>query len=131
MTKSLVDRTSIVGLPTKQRSRVTNGRGLFIEGDQRSAWSRRFRDLAALHAADMGGVEVLSEAKKSLIRRISTLEIALEKMESELASGGEPNMDLYSRISGQLRRLLETTGLERVARDVTPSIADVIAGRVK
>ena len=29
-------------------------------------------------------------------------------------------MDLYSRISGQLRRLLETTGLERVAKDVTP-----------
>lgn len=113
-------------------TRVGNGTSLHAEGDGRGLWARRFREVVAAHTSDLGlPAEALSEAKRSLIRRIATLEIELEKFEGILARGGEVNIDIYSRVSGQLRRMLETIGLERVARDVTPSIADVIAGRVK
>ena len=36
------------------------------------------------------------------------------------------DLDLYQRMSNTLRRHLETTGLKRVPRDVTPSVTEYI-----
>jgi hypothetical protein len=49
------------------RSAVTSGRKLFVDGDPNSAWARRYHDLAARHASDLGGPAELSEAQISLI----------------------------------------------------------------
>ena len=109
------------------RSKVTNGSALFAEGgDGRSAWARRFRDLCRAHAADLGGADIISEAQASLIRRVSTLEVELEQMETTMASGGEIDLDAYSRAAGHLRRILETLGIERRQRDASPTLADII-----
>jgi hypothetical protein len=48
---------------------VTSGRKLFVEGNPKSAWSRRFHDLVLGHVSDLGGADLLSEAQFSLIRR--------------------------------------------------------------
>ena len=61
------------------RSRVTSGRQLFVEGDGRGAWARRFRDLIAAHSGDLGGADFLSEAQRSLIRRAACLEVSLRR----------------------------------------------------
>lgn len=114
------------GLPSRQRSRVTNGRSAFVEADARGPWARRFRDLVELHTADLGDAAHLSEAQKSLIRRAATIEAELEKLEGHLAAGSAVDLDGYGRCAGQLRRILETIGIERRARDATPSIADII-----
>jgi hypothetical protein len=124
---SSADQAPIDAMPSKQRSIVSNGRSLFVEGDARSAWARRFRDLIALHSADLGGASALSEAQKSLIRRVSTLEVELEAMESALSTGGEANIGLYGTTANTIRRLLETFGIGRVAIDKTPSLDDIIA----
>jgi hypothetical protein len=108
-------------LPTI-RSRVTNGRRLFVEADARSAWGRRFRDLLFLHCEDLGGAENLSECQLSLIRRMATLEIELEKLEGNLAEGRTIDLDVYGRVSGHLRRIVETLGVHRVKRDPTPNL---------
>jgi hypothetical protein len=50
------------------------------------------------------------------------LEIALEQMEGDLAEGREVNLDLYGRLSGHLRRLVETAGVRRVKKDHVPTI---------
>jgi hypothetical protein len=43
-------------LALQGRSRVTNGKQLFLEkGLGRSTWARRMRDLLQLHIADLGG----------------------------------------------------------------------------
>lgn len=98
------------------RSRVTNGTCLFAERvDGRSAWARRFRDLIELHVADLGGPESLSEAQRSLIRRVVTLETEMERLECRFAKdGGGSNrmLDRYMCMSNNLRRLLITLGLE-------------------
>ena len=73
----------------------------------------------------------MSEAQRSLIRRVATFEIELEKLEGRLSQGEEINLDVYSRVSGQLRRILETLGIERVARDITPTLSDIVAGKFK
>jgi hypothetical protein len=102
------------------RSAVTNGSKLLVDGDGNSAWSRRYRDLVAAHAVDLGGPDLLSEAQKSLIRRASTLECELERMEAQLSRGEPIDLDMFSRVSGNLRRILESIGLDRVAREIDP-----------
>ena len=40
-----------------------------------------------------------------------------------MADGDEIDIDEFQRCSNSLRRLCESVGLERVARDVTPDLA--------
>jgi hypothetical protein len=107
-----------------QRSAVTNGKRLFVEGDGNSAWSRRYRDLIAGHISDMGGTAELSQAQLSLIRRASAIECELEQLEGQLSMGEEINLDAFTRAASHLRRILETLGLGRHARDVSLSLRD-------
>jgi hypothetical protein len=112
----------------RARSRVTNGVSLFADRtvDQRSKWARRFVDLFGLHTEDLGGVDRLSEAQKSLVRRAASLEVELEKQESALAQGETVDIDAYGRAANTLRRLLEVLGIEKKAKTVEVTLADII-----
>jgi hypothetical protein len=103
----------------RPRSAVTSGRKLLMKGDPNSAWSRRYHDILSGHVADLGGANVLSEAQAALCRDAACLELELERMRGRLSEGEEIDLDLYGRIAGQRRRILETLGLERRAKDVT------------
>jgi hypothetical protein len=109
------------------RSAVTNGTRALVVGDGNSPWARRQRDLMAMHAEDAGGAESLSAAQLSLCQRAATLETELEFLEGQLSLGQRVDMDCYGRLAGHLRRILETLGVERKARDVTPSLDEVVA----
>lgn len=114
--------------PQKARSRVTNGARLFIDADvdQRSPVARRFRDLVQLHTADAGGPGMLSEAKAQLIRRISSIEVQLEMLEGRMVAGDATvDVEQFARISSHLRRLLESFGLERLKKDVSPTLHEI------
>jgi hypothetical protein len=110
---------------SKNRSAVTNGKRLFVEGgDLRGPWARRFRDVQSQHLSDLGGSAAISESENSLVRRVAVLTIELEKLEARFSA--DPNVDIasldaYQRGVNSLRRLLETlaAGLSRRARDVT------------
>jgi hypothetical protein len=91
--------------------------------DGRSTWVRRLRDLMGLYLSDLGGDDAVSEAERSIIRRIATLTVELERMEAAFAVAGEARpdqLDLYQRTANSLRRLLEAIGLQRRSKDVTP-----------
>jgi hypothetical protein len=112
-----------------QRSRVTNG-SAFVIGDNRSPWVRRAKDLVAEHLADLGGVEMCSAAQRSIVRRAAVLEIELESLEAKFSAAGQASasdLDLYGRSSGNLRRLLESLGLERRCKDISPTLDDIAA----
>jgi hypothetical protein len=88
--------------------------------DGRSAWVRRCKDIIAAHLSD---VPDASAAERAIIRRASVLIVELERMERAFALAGEADpvtLDLYGRVAGNMRRLLESVGLQRRARDVTP-----------
>jgi hypothetical protein len=114
----------------EQHSRVTNGSTLFAEAgiDLRGPWARRFRDVFELRVSDLGGIENVSEAEQSICRRAATLTCELERMECRLVQQ-EPSdlddrlIDLYQRTASCLRRLLESIGLSRRAKDVTDSLS--------
>jgi hypothetical protein len=119
------DRSPVASISSRQRSAVTNGRRLFVDGDGNSAWSRRFRDLVAQHEADLG--DQLSAVQLSLVRRAATIEVELEHREGELSRGVPVDLDAYARAAGHLRRLLETLGIERRANTAVPSLREYLA----
>jgi hypothetical protein len=119
-----------VGRPRDpQRSRITNGSALLPGVDGRSAWVRRCKDVIGLHLSDLGGVDNVSEAEHSIVRRIAVLTCELERLEAVFATAGEATadqLDLYQRTANSLRRHLETIGIERRPRDVGPSLGDML-----
>ena len=109
------------------RSRITNGTALLPGTDQRSPWIRRCKDVIAAHLSDTPDA---SAAERSIIRRAAVLTVELEQLEVKFATAGvadRADLDLYQRTAGNLRRLLEAVGLQRRARDVTPTIAQILA----
>lgn len=111
---------------------MTNGRDMLPEIDGRTLWARRLRDVVTLHVADLGGDEAISEAVRSIIRRAATLTVALEKLEAQFALEGDASpadLDRHQRAAGNLRRLLESVGLERRNRDLIPTLEGYIASR--
>jgi hypothetical protein len=111
------------------RSRVRSGQ-LLPGIDGRSAWTRRCRDLIAAHIADLGGIDNVSAAERSIVRRAAVLTTELERMEAAFAQAGEASvedLDVYQRVANSLRRLLESVGLERRARTVEPTLSEYLA----
>jgi hypothetical protein len=115
--------------PRRIRSAVTNGSRAFVDGDGNSAWYRRRKDILELHLDDMGGRSRLSEAQISLASRASSIEVELEQMEGRLSKGQAVDLDAFTRAASHLRRILETLGVPRAQRDVTPArwAPDVVA----
>ena len=116
------DSAALAAFSPTARSRITNGSAVLPGVDGRSSWVRRLRDLMAIHLSDLGGEDAVSEAERSIVRRISTLEVELERLEAVFATAGEATpaqLDLYQRTAGNLRRLLEAVGLRRRPRDAT------------
>jgi hypothetical protein len=108
------------------RSAITNGSALLVGVDERTAWCRRLRDLIAAHTSDLGGEEMLSEAERVLVRRAAVLTVQLEFLEVAWAKNGgqagPKSLANYQRATNTLRRTLQTLGLKRRQRDVTPSL---------
>jgi hypothetical protein len=132
---SQLHHTTVEKISATNRSRVTNARlrgnvsarSLFVDGDGRTPWARRYRDLVGLLCDDAGSVETLTELKLSLIRRAAALIVECERMENALANGETVDVDLLARLSSHVRRISESIGLDRVKRDVTPTIAELVA----
>jgi hypothetical protein len=121
---------------TKQRmrnsSRITSGRSLLPHGtDMNSVWSRRWSDLIRLFVDELGGDNIVSQAERSLVRRIATIQVACERLEQEFADDDDTpiaKLDQYQRLSNTLRRLLTTVGIKRVPIDV-PDLHTYISQR--
>jgi hypothetical protein len=115
--------------PKKGRSRITNG-SVFLPGiDGRSPWVRRCKDVINTHVADLGGVDNCSAAERSIIRRAAVLTTELEQLEIKFASAGEASPDdleIYQRAANSLRRMLESIGLHRRPRDITPTLSEIM-----
>jgi hypothetical protein len=115
--------------PPAQRSRVGNGKCLLPATDGRRLTARRFQDLYEDIANDLGGLDQLSQAQKQMIRRAATLSAESERQEAEWANGRPFDLTVYSTTSNCLRRLFETLGVQRQARDITPSFEGYVRAK--
>ena len=92
------------------RSNVTNG-SLLHDVDERSSWSRRWKDLIAL----LGSSEQ-TEAEKVLTKRAAQLTLQLELLEQRFSENenGEATtqqIEVYQRTLNTLRRVMITLGI--------------------
>ena len=117
--------------PRAHRSSVSNGSRLFaIAGiDGRTQTSRRFRDLVEVMTVDLGGPDLMSEAKRQLIRRAATLSIMAEAIEADVVRDLGFDILNYGTVCDRLRRILESLGLERVARDTAVTLEQYVEAR--
>ncbi len=114
--------------PLPQAGTRRGNRAVSLSGvDGRSLMARRFREITAGIETDLG--DDLTEAQRQLVARAATMAIWAEEREAELARGEEFDALQYSTVSNAQRRLLSDLGLERRSRDVTPHLADYIAGK--
>jgi hypothetical protein len=129
--RPLSPRSRVTRQRDPQKSAIANGR-LLPGIDGRSAWVRRAKELLAAHVSDLGGEAAISTAEHSIVRRAAVLTVELERLEQRFALAGEASaddIDLYARVAANLRRLLESVGLRRRTRDVTPSLQDYLRNR--
>ena len=98
--------------------------------DGRSATARRFKDLIDDISGDLGGKDRLSEGQHQLIRRAAMLSAECERQEALAARGeAEFNCELYGTMCDRLGRLFGRLGLERVTRDVSPTLQDYLEAK--
>ncbi len=92
---------------------------------------KRLRSLTRRHIADLGGD--ISHAEKILVGRASMLALLAEVLEAKFAAhdmqAKPQDLDSYQRVVNCLRRCLESLGLQRRARDVTPSLDEYLASK--
>ena len=104
------------------QSAVTNGSAILDQVDHRSAWMRRLRDLIDTHTSDLGGDDAVTEGERRLIRRCAMMTLQLEMQETHWAANdGEASiqqLETYQRVTGALRRTLESLGLQRRQKTV-------------
>ena len=108
------------------RSRVSNGRDVLPDVDGRSLIARRYRDISSAITADQGGVEQCSESRLQLIRRFAACSVLAEQAEAKLANGEEIDVTQHALLCSTLTRLASRLGIDRVARDVTPTLSDYL-----
>jgi len=116
----------VAGQKDPRKSRITNGSALLPGVDQRGAWVRRAKDVLSQHLADKPDA---TAAEQAIIRRAAVLIVELERLERQFALAGEADaltLDLYGRVAGNMRRLLESVGLERRAKVVGMSLGDLL-----
>jgi hypothetical protein len=127
-----------VAVPRRRRirSRLTDGRTLLTGVNSQTAWVRLLKDMNEAMLAHVGGADHATEPQQLTARRVAVLECELRFQERKIAqiraAGGEPDeklIDLYSRVSNTQRRHLEMLGVQRVPRDVTPSLQAYLAAK--
>jgi hypothetical protein len=78
---------------------------------------RRLKDLIADYVSDLGGEDRVSTGEMALVRRAAMLTLQAERMETrfveEEGAASPHSLDLYQRLTGALRRVLEALGLRR------------------
>lgn len=123
------ERASVATPKPQARTRVGNGSVVLQDVDARSATYRRYREILAALVSDMGGDP--SEAQEQIARRAASLAIWCEDQDAAAANGQPLAIAAYTTASNTLRRLLESLGLERKLRNVTPSLAEYAARKAR
>lgn len=109
------------------RSKISNGKDVLPDVDGRSLIARRFKEISTAIYIDQGGFDRLTEARRQLVRRFAAAAVLAEQMEARLARGGTIDIGEHALLCSTLTRIVTRLGINRVARDVTPSIADYVA----
>jgi hypothetical protein len=126
--RKLTGRKPVPGSKVYGRSRITNGNGVLLPDiDGRSCIARRYRDITSAILVDQGGADQCSESRMQLIRRFAAAAVLAEQMEAKLVGGAEIDIQQHATLSSTLVRLAQRIGIDRIPRDITPSLSEYLA----
>lgn len=101
-------------------------RGFLTQLDQRTAIAQDLQQRFDAYASDLGGVDRLSYAQRSLLEHCLFLQYWLNQQEQALATGSaEFDSAKYSQALNTVQGLFNKLGLSRVAREI--SLQDVMS----
>jgi hypothetical protein len=123
---SSAGRAVVERRPSKQRSRLTNGKDLLPDIDGRSAMARRFKDITAAVVTDQGGIGACSESRLQLVRRFAAAAVLAEQMEAALVRGEQIDITEHAVLCSTLVRIAQRIGINRIARDVSLTLGDLL-----
>ncbi|HEY7194900.1 MAG TPA: hypothetical protein VH439_14255 [Gemmatimonadales bacterium] len=109
------------------RSAVTNHKDLLPGLDGRRAEARRFRDLVLSFISDMGGLDQVSEIKLGLLRRLAAATVQAELLEARMVNGEQVDILTLCTLASTTVRIASRLGLERQAKNVTPTVRDYVS----
>ena len=118
------DRKRLSLAKTTFRTALGNGSRILDGVDGRSLVARRYGEVAAGIATDLGGDEHLTELQQHLIRSVAGLVVLRERLDAASINGDTVNTTDYCRLANATRRVAATLGLARLTRDVTPHPLD-------
>lgn len=118
------NRGQAVSPNPRTRSRISNGKDLLAGIDQRTATYRRYRDLVEAILGDQGGEDQCSESRKQLVRRFAACSVLAEQAEARLVAGEQIDVQEHALLCSTLTRLVSRLGIDRIARDISPTLSD-------
>ena len=77
----------------------------------------------------MGGLDRCSEIRLGLVRRLAATTVQAEMLEARMVSGEAIDIPTLCTLASTTVRLSQRLGLERRARNVTPSVGQYLAAR--
>ena len=75
----------------------------------------------------MGGLDQCSEVRLGLLRRLAAATVQAELIEARMINGEAIDVALLCTLASTSVRLSSRLGLDRVSRDVTPTLAEYLA----
>jgi hypothetical protein len=93
--------------------------------DGRTIAAKQARTLIGSMTADLGGD--LTAGQAQLVQRAAILGAYVEDFEARWIAGEEIDAAAYLAAINSQRRVLATIGLQRRARNITPSVAEYVA----
>ena len=109
--------------PARSNGNAVKVRLLTLESlDGRTKAARLARDLIDTLEDDLGGADRLSVAERQIIQRAAVLGAMLESQEAAWIAGEPIELTVYLPAANAQRRLLETVGLQRRAKEITPDL---------
>jgi len=124
----MTETSAQISRPKPQGATRMGTQGTILAGvDMRTSGGRRFKELCADLVDHLG--DDPSAPQFAIIRRAAALAVWCEQAEAAQAQGEELDVAAYTTATNALRRLMADLGLERKARDVTPSLSEYLAGK--
>jgi hypothetical protein len=121
---------AIAELPSRSRSRLTNGATLLGGVNGKSAEARRYRDLYLAFVAEAGGDAVVTEAERALCRQAAALTLRSERLQAAIVRGEAVDDEQIVRITNSAARALSALRRRRSKpRAPGSSLADYLAGK--
>lgn len=115
--------------PAKRRPRsiAEMDRRTLEKLDRRSVEFQRYEAIRGALISDLGGEAAASTAQAQICDRAAFIAMQLETQQIASLAGEDIDLRAYGELVDRLRRNLESIGLERRARDITPSLEAYVA----